>query len=155
MWQRLGIALIDSNKRDQVKRMIKDLSDVLKKDDQAVVVEHLAIHEYRTGSVDSGRGLFDGLVSRLPKKSDVWSAFIDQELALLTRKMPEGSVQHARATFERATSISFPAKVMQGMLTRFLQFEQTHGTPADVEKVKAKAKTYVESKLAVADPSAV
>jgi rRNA biogenesis protein RRP5 len=150
VWQRLGIALIDTNKRDQLKRVIKDLVDVLKKDDQAVVIEHLAIHEYRNGNVESGRGLFEGLVGRLPKKSDVWSAFLDQELGLLARRLPEASVLHTRTTFERATSISLPAKVMQGLLTRFLQFEQAYGTPTDVEKVKAKAKTYVESKLSAA-----
>jgi rRNA biogenesis protein RRP5 len=150
VWERLGIALVDTNKRDQLKRVIKDLGDALKRDEQALVIEHIAIHEYHSGSVESARGLFEGLVTRLPKKSDVWSAFLDQELGLLRRKLPEGSVQHTRSTFERATSIALPPKAMQGLLTRFLQFEQAYGTAADAEKVKAKAKSYVDAKLSAA-----
>jgi rRNA biogenesis protein RRP5 len=148
VWERLGLALIDADKRDQLKRIIKDMGDALKKQEQCLVVEHLAIYEYRQGHVASGRALFEGLVAKLPKQSDVWSAFLDQEVGLVTRKAPEASVTFVRDLFERVTSVSLSAKVMQQLLTRYLGFEQSHGNPQGVEKVKAKARAYVEGKIA-------
>jgi rRNA biogenesis protein RRP5 len=148
VWERLGLALIDADKRDQLKRVIKDMGDALRKQEQCIVVEHLAIYEYRNGNVANGRALFEGLVSKLPKQSDLWSAFLDQEVGLITRKVSEGSLTFVRDLFERVTSVSLSAKVMQQLLTRYLGFEQTHGNPQGVEKVKAKARAYVEGKIA-------
>lgn len=150
VWERLGKVLIDGNKRDQLKRMLKDIAaaGALKKDEQAMIVTHLCIHEYKLGSVEAGRALFEGLVAKLPKKSDVWSAFIDQELALLSRKAPEASVATVRALFTRVTAIMHPPKVMQQFFTRFLNFEQAYGDATDVDKVKVAARKYVESRIA-------
>ncbi|CUG67689.1 rRNA biogenesis protein, putative [Bodo saltans] len=148
VWERLGLALIEADKRDQLKRVIKDMGEALKKQEQCVIVEHLAIFEYRNGNVANGRALFEGLVSKLPKQSDLWSAFLDQEVGLITRKVNEGSITFVRDLFERVTSVSLSAKVMQQLLTRYLGFEQTHGNPQGVEKVKAKARAYVEGKIA-------
>lgn len=149
VWERLGSTLIETGKRDQLKRVVKDMGEALKKQEQCIVVEHLAIFEYRNGSVASGRALFEGLVAKVPKQSDVWSAFLDQELGLLVRKSPEASVTFVRDLFDRVTSVTlFPAKVMQQLLTRYLSFEQAHGSPHGVERVKEKARLYVESRIA-------
>lgn len=148
VWERLGITLIETDKREQLKRVIKEMGDALKKQQQCLVVEHLAIHEYRHGHVANGRALFEGLVGKLPKQSDLWSVFLDQEVGLLTKKATEGNSTFVRDVFERVTSVGFSAKVMQQLLTRYLGFEQTHGTPSGVEKVKAKARAYVEGKIA-------
>ncbi|CBH08876.1 rRNA biogenesis protein, putative [Trypanosoma brucei gambiense DAL972] len=147
VWERLGTVLIDHNKRDQLKRVLKDMSDALKRDEYALVVVHLGVHEYRNGSVENGRALFEGLLLRMPKKSDVWSVYLDQELGLLARRSEVASAVFVRGLFERAVSTSFSAKVMQQVLTRFMSFERAHGTPADVEKVKARARSYVEAKI--------
>lgn len=148
VWERMGLLLIEMDKRDQLKRLIKEMGEALKKHDACIVVEHLAIHEYRNGSVPNGRALFEGLVSRLPKQSDLWSVFLDQELGLLARKDKEANSTLTRDIFERVTAVPFSAKVMQQLLTRFLSFEQAFGSPQGVEKVKAKARSYVESKIA-------
>lgn len=147
VWERLGTVLIDTNKRDQLKRFLKDVANALGKNDQCLVVEHLAVHEYKSGTTEGGRALFEGLVAKAPKKSDVWSVYLDQELSLIARSAQEASVTHVRKIFERLATLSFPPKVMQAFLTRYLTFEQAHGTPADVEKVKSIARAYVESRV--------
>lgn len=151
VWERLGICLLEQDKRDQLKRLLKDMSSgssILNKSDQFMVMEHLAIHEYRREKVDSGRAMFESLVLKAPRKSDLWQAYIDQELSLLGRKSTLASVPTVRQIFERLTTVQFSPKVMQQFLTRFLTFEQTYGSAADVEKVKAKAREYVSSRLA-------
>jgi rRNA biogenesis protein RRP5 len=147
VWERLGKALIDGGKRDQQKRIMQDMARSLNKNEQALVLVHLAIHEYKLGSVEQGRSIFEGLVANFPKKSDVWSAYLDQEVGALQRKEAHASLQGSRTIFERASTTSFPPKVMQAFLTRFLTFEQNFGTEADVDKVKTKARTYVESRI--------
>ncbi|RNF05679.1 rRNA biogenesis protein [Trypanosoma rangeli] len=146
-WERLGVVLIDQKKRDQLKRMVKDMGGALRRDAYALTVVRLAIHEYKSGGVENGRALFEGLVVRMPKKSDVWSAYLDQEMALLVRRDASAAVSIVRTLLERAVSTNFSAKVMQQFLTRFMSFERAYGTPADVEKVKARARSYVEAKI--------
>lgn len=54
---------------------------------------------------------------------------------------------HVRQLLERAVVMNFNAKVMQQFLTRFLNFEKEHGSAADVEKVKERARAYVQAKV--------
>ena len=155
VWKRLGIALVQDNKRDQLRRVFSDMSRVLNGTQQALVAEHIAIYEYKHGDVTHGRALFEGLVSKLPKRSDLWFAYSDQEMALLRRKSPEVSVSNLRTLFNRVSTQAFPPKAMQQALTRFLEFEQSHGTPQHVEAVKALAKNYVQSRIGESAVSSV
>ncbi|KAL7698616.1 Rrna biogenesis protein-like protein [Lotmaria passim] len=154
-WERLGIVLVDQGKRDQLKRTLKDMGEALKRDDATMAIVHIAIHEYKHGSAENGRALFEGLLRKLPKRSDVWSTYIDQELGLLNRKEPTASALQVRQIFQRAVAMNFSAKVMQQLLTRFLSFEKLHGSPADVEAVKERARTYVEAKIQAVTESGV
>ncbi|EPY34925.1 rRNA biogenesis protein RRP5 [Angomonas deanei] len=156
VWQRLGVVLVQQGKRDALKKMLKEMSGTLKRDEIALVIVHIAIYEYKNGSVENGRALMEGLLGRMPKKADVWSTFIDQELGLLTRQRSEGSVMLTRDIFNRAVATNFSATVMQRFLSRFLAFEKAHGTEKDVEKVKETARAYVESKIhSIADTTGV
>lgn len=40
-----------------------------------------AILEYRNGFAERGRTIFEGLLSSEPKRTDLWSVYIDQEIA--------------------------------------------------------------------------
>lgn len=154
-WERLGIVLVDQGKRDQLKRTLKDMADVLKRDDATLAIVHIAIHEYKHGSPENGRALFEGLLRKVPKRSDVWATYTDQEMGLLNRKDPTASTLQVRQIFQRTVAMNFSAKVMQQVLTRFLSFEKLHGTPADVESVKKCARTYVDSKIQALTDSGV
>lgn len=146
-WERLGKVLIQQNKRDQLKRMIKDMGNQLKKPDAATVVVRLAVFEFKNGTVEGGRALFDGLIAKVPKKSDVWLAFIDQEIALFARKGPQATLGSVRHLLDRASSINFNPKVMQIIFTKYMNFEKSFGTVKEVEKVKELARQYVQSKI--------
>ena len=58
-----------------------------------------------------------------------------------------------REVLERAVHLKLSAKKMKLMFKRYLQFERQYGSPAGVEAVKDKARTYVETKLAQQGPS--
>ena len=41
-----------------------------------------ALMEFKYGEPERGRSLFESILSSHPKRSDIWSMFIDQELKL-------------------------------------------------------------------------
>ena len=53
-----------------------------------------------------------------------------------------------REVLERAVHLKLSPKKMKQMFKRYLEFEKKHGSPAGVEVVKDKARTYVEAKMA-------
>merc|ERR1711976_610285 len=98
----------------------------------------------KLGNTEKGRNLFEGLVEKYPKKTDVWSVYIDQELALLRRqpqRPAKGSdaVRHLRSLFERVATLSLPPKTMAFFLTRFMQFEKEWGTESCCQEVMQRA----------------
>lgn len=175
VWELLGKAYIDQDKREALRKTVRMIqsSPQLKMADKTLVLQHLAVYEYRvaatTGSSSSssssaaasggqavhGRALFETLVSQKAKRSDVWSVYIDQELGLLARKDPAVSVKDVRKLFQRATSVQLPPHAMKQLMGRFLKFEQQHGTAADAERVKQAAQRYVSDRLAAAGTTAV
>lgn len=154
-WERLGKVLISQNKRDQLKRMIKEMGERLRKPDMAMVVVRLAAFEYKQGTVENGRALFEGLIVKMPKKSDIWMAFIDQEVGLFAKKAPQASLGSVRHLLDRASSVNFNPNAMQMIFAKYMNFEKLHGTSVGVEKVKELARKYVDSKIQAGAQTAV
>ena len=50
-----------------------------------------------------------------------------------------------REVLERAIHLKLNAKKMKLMFKKYMEFERQYGTPAGVEVVKDKARTYVEA----------
>lgn len=53
-----------------------------------------------------GRSIFEGILRNYPKRLDLWSVYIDQELKA-------GEQARIRSLFERATHLSLPPKKMR------------------------------------------
>ena len=168
-WEKLAVALVESERRDQLKRMLKDASCAISKDDYCRLVVHIAVHDYQSPQgADRARSELESLLVSNPRRSDVWGVYLDHEVKLLQKKVrgdssdqvergassapPLGlstaAVSAVRTLFERVVAIPFPPKVVQGFMTKFLQFEQTFGSAATVEHVKQLARAYVEAKVA-------
>ncbi|KAJ4970564.1 hypothetical protein NE237_003663 [Protea cynaroides] len=99
-----------------------------------------AILEFKGGVPDRGRSMFEGMLREYPKRTDLWSIYLDQEIRL-------GDVELIRALFERATSLSLPPKKMKFLFKKYLEYEKSNGDEERVEYVKRKAMEYVESSL--------
>jgi rRNA biogenesis protein RRP5 len=50
-----------------------------------------------------------------------------------------------RQVLERGVAQKLPARKMKSLFAKFLQFEEQHGTPEGVEKVRQMAVNYVEA----------
>ncbi|CAA7399281.1 unnamed protein product [Spirodela intermedia] len=106
-------------------------------------ISQAAIQEFKFGEPDRGRSMLEGVLREYPKRTDLWSIYLDQEIRL-------GDVDVTRALFERATCLSLPPKKMKFLFKKYLQFEKSLGGGGGerVEYVKNKALEYVESSQA-------
>lgn len=90
-------------------------------------ISQTAILEFKCGVPDRGRSLFEGILRQYPKRTDLWSIYLDQvspfglvvqkpevfSNLLMSRNLQEmklGDTDVIRALFERATSLSLPLK---------------------------------------------
>ncbi|KAK4432202.1 rRNA biogenesis protein RRP5 [Sesamum alatum] len=104
-------------------------------------ISQTAILEFKCGVPDRGRSLFEGMLREYPKRTDLWSIYLDQEIRL-------GDADLIRALFERAISLSLPPKKMKFLFKKYLEYEKSVGDEERIESVKKKAMEYVENTLA-------
>ncbi|URE17983.1 Suppressor of forked protein (Suf) [Musa troglodytarum] len=104
-------------------------------------ISQTALLEFKSGVPDRGRSMFESILREYPKRTDLWSIYLDQEIRL-------GDAEVIRALFERATCLSLPPKKMKFLFKKYLDYEKAHGDEDTIEHVKQKALEYVESSLA-------
>eukprot|EP00887_Chlorella_sp_A99_P002754 scaffold6.g2754.t1 len=108
---------------------------------QAALLEFKARLCVGAGDPERGRSLFEGVLRSYPRRLDLWSVYLDQEIAA-------GDAQRTRALFERATHLALPPKKMKFLFKRYLDYERSHGGPTQVEHVKRRAMEFVEQAMA-------
>ncbi|MCD7455831.1 rRNA biogenesis protein rrp5 [Datura stramonium] len=104
-------------------------------------ITQTAILEFKCGVPDRGRSLFEKMLREYPKRTDLWSVYLDQEIRL-------GDADVIRALFERAITLSLPPKKMKFLFKKYLEYEKSLGDYERMEAVKRKAMEYVASSLA-------
>lgn len=137
VWLRVVQRCIKKN-QDGVHSVVEDALKRLPKWKHVKFTSQAAILELKCGVPDIGRSLFERLLKDHPKKTDVWSVYLDQEIRL-------GDVDVIRGLFERAVSLSLPMKKMKFLFKKYLQFEKSHGDEERIESIKQKAMDYANS----------
>uniref|UniRef100_T1IID0 S1 motif domain-containing protein n=1 Tax=Strigamia maritima TaxID=126957 RepID=T1IID0_STRMM len=94
--------------------------------------------EFKIGDSERGRTIFENLLANHPKRSDLWSVFIDHEVSA-------GNIAAARSLLERAISINGASRQMKFLFKKYFEFEKVHGDARSIEHVKRKAKDYIGS----------
>ncbi|CAM0905650.1 unnamed protein product [Alopecurus aequalis] len=96
-----------------------------------------AILEFKCGVPEEGRSRFELILREYPKRTDLWSVYLDQEIRL-------GDMEIIRALFDRVTCLSLPPKKMKFLFKKYLRYEKSQGDEERIEHVKQKALEYVE-----------
>lgn len=102
------------------------------------VIASFATLEYKEGSAEVGRALFEDVLSSYPKRIDLWERYLDQELRL-------GQAERLRALFDRMTALPLSLKQTKHFFKRYLLFETEHGSLERVAYVKQRAADFVTS----------
>ncbi|KAK7345187.1 hypothetical protein VNO77_15745 [Canavalia gladiata] len=140
IWLRRVQSLL-KQKNDGIQSLVNRALLSLPRHKHIKFISQTAILEFKSGVPDRGRSLFEGILREYPKRTDLWSVYLDQEIQLKDEDL-------IRALFERAISLSLPPKKMKFLFKKYLDYEKSQGDEERIESVKRKAMEYVEGTLA-------
>ncbi|XP_057386642.1 protein RRP5 homolog isoform X2 [Balaenoptera acutorostrata] len=139
VWIKYGAFLLRRGQAGASHRMMQRALECLPKKEHVDVIAKFAQLEFQLGDVERAKAIFENTLSTYPKRTDVWSVYIDMIIK-------RGSQKEVRDIFERVIHLSLAPKRMKFFFKRYLDYEKQHGTEKDVQAVKAKALEYVEAK---------
>lgn len=142
VWVKYGAFLLRRSQAGACRRVLQRALECLPTKEHMDVITKFAQLEFQLGDAERAKAIFENMLSTYPKRTDVWSVFID-----LTIK--HSSQKEIRDLFERVIHLSLAPKKMKFFFKRYLDYEKQHGTEKDVLAVKAKALEYVEAKSSV------
>lgn len=100
--------------------------------------------EFKHGRPESGRTMFEGIVTNYPKRMDIWSIYMDMEVK---HGGKENAVQ-ARHLFERCLSlaeIQKKPKKMKLVFRKYMEFESANGNKSKLAALRQRVEEYLES----------
>lgn len=136
-WVSYGSFLIDRKNNEKAHKILAKALQILPKRDHVDVVRKFAQLEFQKGDPEQGRSLFEGLLSDVPKRVDLWNVYIDQEIKINNKvKVDE--------LFERVVEKKLTRKQAKFFFAKWLSFEETHGDEKSQDYVKAKAAEFAQ-----------
>ncbi|KAK6621934.1 hypothetical protein RUM44_001741 [Polyplax serrata] len=138
MWIEVGNAYFAVGKVESARLVLQRALTILSKKQHVPIVSKFAQMENKFGSAERAQTLYESILASFPKRVDIWSCYVDM---LVKSKL----IDLARQVLERATSQSLRPRKMKTLFKKFLTFEEIHGTPENVEKVREAAVDYVQT----------
>ncbi|KAI9790581.1 MAG: rRNA biogenesis protein rrp5 [Piccolia ochrophora] len=125
---------------DSARTLLPRALQALPGDTHIQLTTHFALLEFHHGDPERGRTLFEGLLSRWPKRVDLWNVLIDAE----AKKDERARV---RELFERLLGVGLKIGKVKGMFKKWVNFEEAwaEGKEADVHR---RAERYVSEQVA-------
>ncbi|GAB1302513.1 Protein RRP5 homolog [Apodemus speciosus] len=139
VWIKYGAFVLGRSQAGASHRVLQRALECLPAKEHVDVIVKFAQLEFQLGDAERAKALFENTLSTYPKRTDVWSVYIDMVIK-------HGSQREVRDIFERVIHLSLAPKRMKFFFKRYLDYEKQHGTEKDVQAVKAKALEYVEAK---------
>ncbi|XP_057591488.1 protein RRP5 homolog isoform X2 [Hippopotamus amphibius kiboko] len=144
VWIKYGAFLLRRGQAGASHSAMQRALECLPKKEHVDVISKFAQLEFQLGDAERAKAIFESTLSTYPKRTDVWSVYIDMIIK-------HGSQKEVRDIFERVIHLSLAPKRMKFFFKRYLDYEKQHGTEKDVQAVKAKALEYVEAKSSVTE----
>ncbi|KAM9856432.1 protein RRP5 homolog [Aulostomus maculatus] len=139
VWLSYSNFLLQQGQSDAANALLQRALKSLPSKESVDVIAKFAQLEFRYGDAEKGRTMFDKILTSYPKRTDLWSVYID----LLIK---HGSQKDIRALFDRVIHLSVSVKKIKFFFKRYLEYEKKHGTSQSVQAVKEKAVEFVEAK---------
>ncbi|XP_042545191.1 protein RRP5 homolog isoform X1 [Dipodomys spectabilis] len=142
VWIKYGAFVLRRNQAGASHRVLQRALECLPTKEHVDVIAKFAQLEFQLGDAERAKAIFENMLSTYPKRTDVWSVYIDMVIK-------HGSQKEVRDIFQRVIHLSLAPKRMKFFFKRYLDYEKQYGTEKDVQAVKAKALEYVEAKSSV------
>ncbi|XP_078499820.1 protein RRP5 homolog isoform X1 [Lissotriton helveticus] len=144
VWLKYATYLFKQGQKDEAHRLLQRALKCLPDKEHVDVISKFAQLEFHLGDVERAKSIFESTLSNYPKRTDLWSVYIDMMIK-------HGHQKEVRNIFERVIHLSLAAKRMKFFFKRYLDYEKKHGSPESVQAVKEKALEYVESKRSLSE----
>jgi len=139
VWINYGTFRFQQDQHDEARALLDRAIKSIPRRKHLAVISKFAQLEFKFGSPERGRTIFENILATYPKRVDIWSIYLDMEMRTQLR-------DKIRNLFDRAVSLNLSSKKMKFFFKRYLNFEKQYGTPETVEHVKQKAQDYVAKK---------
>lgn len=136
-WINCGTAYYKTGMKEKSRHTLERALQALPENKHVDLIVKFAQLENKFGDKERSQTLFEQVLTSYPKRTDVWSAYVDS-LA------KSDQIDIARKVLERAISQTLPVKKMRTLFKKYLSFEEKHGKPEDVSRVRELAASYVE-----------
>jgi len=134
---------------ETARKILPRALEALPRRKHPVVVSKCAMMEYEYGSVERGRSVFEGLLDSYPKRTDLWSVYLDAHIkGHIPPKTDKPQLSEVRNLMERCCTMKLKAVKMRFFFKRWLDFEQQWGDASSQDLVRTKAREFVESQAA-------
>ncbi|XP_077992848.1 protein RRP5 homolog [Glandiceps talaboti] len=143
-WTSYGMFLMINGKQEASRKLMQRSFKSLDDKDHIDVIVKFAQFEFKYGEAERGRTMFENTLSNYPKRTDIWSIYIDMMIK-------QDNKEVIRQLFERVIHLNLSPKKIKFFFKRYLDYEKKHGDDGTVAAVKQKALEYVESKTGMVD----
>ncbi|XP_066915930.1 protein RRP5 homolog [Clytia hemisphaerica] len=140
VWVGYAYFLMKIGKHEEARALLQRSLKSLQQRKHVATILKFAIMEFKLGEAQRGGTIFESLLKNYPKKTDIWSIYIDMWIR-------EQDFEQVRNIFERVITLSLSTKKMKFLFKRYVAFEEQHGDKTSVEKVRQKAAEYIDRHL--------
>mmetsp|Transcript_30854 Transcript_30854/g.37394 ORF Transcript_30854/g.37394 Transcript_30854/m.37394 type:complete len:209 (+) Transcript_30854:3-629(+) len=140
VWLAYIAFLLRRNNHEIAHQILNKAISTLPRRKHVKLISQAGLLEFREGSAERARGIFESILHSYPNRVDLWSVYIDQEVK-------HGAQERARALFERAITLTLSPARMKSVFKKYLEFEQKHGDEDTVDEVRQKAMEYARDNL--------
>ncbi|XP_026520514.1 protein RRP5 homolog isoform X2 [Notechis scutatus] len=144
VWIKYTTFLLKRGSVEAAHRLMPRALKCLPDKEHVDVISKLAQLEFQFGDAEHGKAMFENMLSTYPKRTDIWSVYIDVMIK-------HGSQKEVRDIFERVIHLNLTAKKMKFFFKRYLEYEKKYGMVETIQAVKAAALEYVKSKNSLAE----
>lgn len=116
--------------------MLKRALEALPKAEKSQMLSSYGVLLYKYDRCDQGRTVFEDLLSKLPKRLDLWNVYVDQETKL-------GHFDFVRSLFKRMVELKVNVNKIKGIFKKWLVFEDAHGNETTVKEVEEMVQDYI------------
>jgi len=117
VWIRNAMYYYKQNKQEEARKLFSRCLKSLPRRKHINVITKFSEQEFKLGTVERGRSIFEDLLRTYPNRIEIWNLYLDQEMRI-------GDVEKIRNLLDRVASINLSTKKMKYFLQRYLAFEE-------------------------------
>ncbi|CAH1396183.1 unnamed protein product [Nezara viridula] len=137
-WLKCQSALMENEMYDKARYYLQKSLKELPPKTHYNLISRFALIENQYGFPEKSQALFETLLTSYSERVDLWFVYVDM-------LVKSGLADIARNVLERATNHNLPFRKMKALYQKWLQLEESYGTPESVQQVKNDSSDYLNN----------